>query len=208
MRIAIVGSGNIGSTLARHFVDAGHEVIVSNSRGPDSLSQLVGALGTRASAATSADAVREGELVVVSVPLKNYRDVPSDGIGGKVVVDTMNYYPERDGHFPEIESGATGSSELLATHLGSNRVVKVFNTIMWQRLRDDGKPKGAPGRIALAVSGDDREAKGLVRALVDEIGFDPVDVGTLAEAGRKQQPGGPLFNADLSSEELLAAAHA
>jgi 8-hydroxy-5-deazaflavin:NADPH oxidoreductase len=206
MRIAIVGTGHIGSTLARHFVDAGHEVVLSNSRGPDSLAELVAELGPRASAATAADAVRAGDLVVVSVPLKNYLEVPTDGIDDKVVIDTMNYYPERDGRFVTIESGEVGSSELLAQHLGSRRVVKVFNTIVWDRLRDAGKPSGSPGRIALPLSGDDPTAKSIVASLVSEIGFEPVDVGDLSGAGRKQQPGGPLYTADLSPAELLEAA--
>jgi 8-hydroxy-5-deazaflavin:NADPH oxidoreductase len=206
MRIAIVGTGHIGSTLARHFVDVGHEVVLSNSRGPDSLSELVAELGPRASAATAADAVRAGDLIVVSVPLKNYREVPTDGIDDKVVIDTMNYYPARDGRFAAIESGEVGSSELLAQHLGSRRVVKVFNTIVWDRLRDAGKPQGSPGRIALPLSGDDPTAKSIVAELVSEIGFEAIDVGGLSAAGRKQQPGGPLYSADLSPAELLAAA--
>lgn len=206
MRIAIIGAGHIGSTLARHFIDAGQEVILSNSRDPESLSALVGDLGPRASAAVPAEAVRLGDVVVVAVPLKSYRDVPSAGIDDKVVIDTMNYFPERDGRFPQIDAGETSSSELLAAHLGSHRVVKVFNTIVWDRLRDGGKPKGSADRVALPLSGDDPAAKALVSELVSEIGFEPVDVGSLASAGRKQQPGGPLFSADLSADELLAAA--
>ena len=206
MRIAIVGTGHIGSTLARHFVDSGYDVVVSNSRGPESLVDLVEELGPHASAATAEEAVRSGDLVVVSVPLKNYRDVPSEGIGDKVVIDTMNYFPDRDGTFAALESGKTGSSEMLAERLGSRRVVKVFNTIVWDRLRDGGKPEGSSDRIALPVSGDDDEAKAVVSQLVSAIGFEPVDVGSLAEAGRKQQPGGPLFSADLSPAELLEAA--
>lgn len=206
MRIAIVGTGHVGSTLSRRFVDVGHDVIVSNSRGPDSLSELVTELGPRATAATAAEAVRVGELIVVSVPLKAVHDVPTEGTAGKVVVDTMNYFPDRDGRFPEIESGETGSSDLLAEHLGSARVVKAFNTVVWDRLGEPGKPPGSLNRIALAISGDDPEAKAIVSGLVSEIGFEPVDVGSLSDAGRKQQPGGPLFTADLSPDELLAAA--
>jgi 8-hydroxy-5-deazaflavin:NADPH oxidoreductase len=207
VRIAIVGTGHIGATLAERFVDVGRDVVVSNSRGPDSLSELVAELGPRASAATAADAVRGGDLIVVCVPLKAFRDVPTDGTAGKVVIDTMNYFPERDGRFEEIESGQVGSSELLAEHLGSRRVVKAFNTIVWDRLRNEGKPPGSPNRIALAISGDDAEAKVIVSELVSEIGFEPVDVGSLEDAGRKQQPGGPLFTAELSPDELLEAAH-
>lgn len=202
VRIGIVGAGHIGSTLAGHFVAAGHEVILSNSRGPESLEGLVGELGPRATASTPSDAVRSAELVVVSVPLKDYLLVPVDGISDKVVIDTMNYYPQRDGRFEEIESGEVGSSELLASHLGSRRVVKAFNTINWEKLRDGAKEKGAPDRIALAISGDDPSAKAAVAELIDEIGFDAVDVGTLASTGRLQQPGGPLYTSDRTADEL------
>jgi 8-hydroxy-5-deazaflavin:NADPH oxidoreductase len=208
VRIAIVGTGHIGSSLARGFVAAGHEVIVSNSRAPETLADLVDELGPNASAATPGDAMRAAEIVVVSVPLKNYRDVPKDGVADKVVIDTMNYFPERDGRFAEIDSGQTGSSELLAAHLRGARIVKVFNTVNWERLRDGGRPKGDPGRIALALSGDDADAKAEVSRLVDELGFDAVDVGSLAKGGRKQQPGGPLFTSDLPADELRAAASA
>ena len=140
MRIGIIGAGHIGGTLARHFVDVGHEVAVSNSRGPETLAGLVEELGGRAQAMTAAEAARFGELVIISVPFGRYRELPTEAVAGKVVIDTNNYYPQRDGHFEELDSDRTTSSELLQAHLPGARVVKAFNAILWTRLRDDGPP--------------------------------------------------------------------
>jgi predicted dinucleotide-binding enzyme len=204
MRIGIIGSGHIGGTLAKLFVAAGHEVAVSNSRGPETLAGLVDELGARAQAMTAEDAERFGELVVVSVPLGRYREVPADAVDGKVVIDTNNYYPQRDGHFPELDDDSTTSSELLLAHLPGARVVKAFNAIVWTRLRDDGRPVGDPERLGIPISGDDEQAKRTVAELIDEIGFDPVDAGTLAQGGRKHQPGTPAYTQGLPTAELRA----
>ena len=204
MRIGIIGSGHIGGTLAKLLVAAGHEVAVSNSRGPETLAGLVDELGASAQAMTAEDAERFGELVVVSVPFGRYREVPADGVEGKVVIDTNNYYPQRDGHFPELDDDSTTSSELLLAHLPGARVVKAFNAIVWTRLRDDGRPVGDPERLGIPISGDDEQAKRTVAELIDEIGFDPVDAGTLAQGGRKHQPGTPAYTQGLPTAELLA----
>jgi predicted dinucleotide-binding enzyme len=202
--IGIIGTGNIGGTLARLFTKAGYDVIVSNSRGPQTLQPLVDELGPRARAATAADAARLGDVVVVSLPFGRYREVPTDGLAGKVVIDTNSYYPDRDGRFPELDDDRTTSSELLAAHLGSARVVKAFNQIPWQRLGGDGRPTGAAGRTALPIAGDDADAKQVVAALIDEIGFDAVDTGVLA-TGRLFQPGGVLYVPDVTAEKIHAA---
>ncbi|MDX6657324.1 MAG: 8-hydroxy-5-deazaflavin:NADPH oxidoreductase [Solirubrobacteraceae bacterium] len=204
MKIGIIGSGHIGGTLAKRFADAGHEVVVSNSRGPDTLASLVEQLGAGARATLPAEAARFGELVVVSVPFGRYREVPAEGVAGKVVIDTHNYYPQRDGHFEELDSDRTTSSELLQTHLADARVVKAFNAIVWTRLRDDGRPAGDDERIGIPISGDDQEAKQTVAELIDEIGFDAVDAGTLAEGGRKHQAGAPAYTEGLPTAELRA----
>jgi predicted dinucleotide-binding enzyme len=204
MRIGIIGSGHIGGTLAKLLVAAGHEVAVSNSRGPETLAGLVDELGASAQAMTAEDAERFGEVVVVSVPLGRYREVPADSVGGKVVIDTNNYYPQRDGHFPELDDDSTTSSELLQAHLPGARVVKAFNAIVWTRLRDDGRPVRDPERLGIPISGDDEQAKRTVAELIDEIGFDPVDAGTLARGGRKHQPGTPAYTQGLPTAELLA----
>jgi len=191
MRIGIIGAGHIGGTLASHFIGAGHEVAVSNSRGPEILADLVTELGGRARAMTAQDAARFGDVVVVSVPFGRYRELPTEGLAGKVVIDTNNYYPGRDGHFPELDTDRTTSSELLQAHLPGARVVKAFNAIYWQNLRDLGQPSGDPQRLGIPISGDDAAAKRDVAELIDQIGFDTVDAGTLAEGGRKHQPGTP-----------------
>ena len=143
MKIGIIGSGHIGSTLAKHFVAAGHEVAVSNSRGPDTLRGLESELGGHGHAVTTEEAERFGNVVVVSVPFKSYADVPADGLAGKIVIDTINYYPDRDGHFTELDSGDRTSSEMLAGRLPGARVVKAFNAIQWTSLRD--KPAESAG---------------------------------------------------------------
>ncbi len=185
--IGFIGSGNIGSTLARLAVDAGHDVVLSNSRGPDTLADLVAQLGPRARAATAQEAATAGDLVVVTIPLGAYRTVPVEPLAGKVVIDTNNYYPERDGGFPELEAETTTTSELLQEHLPTAHVVKAFNHIHYADLATQGQPAGAPGRRALAVAGDVAGAKETVATLIDELGFDVVDVGPLAEGWRFQR---------------------
>jgi predicted dinucleotide-binding enzyme len=202
MKIGIVGAGNIGGTLARHFTRVGHEVAVANSRGPETLQDLVAELGERARAVTPPEAVAFGEIVVVSVPFGRFRELSAEGAEGKVVIDTNNYYPQRDGHFEELDSDRTTSSELLQAHMKGARVVKAFNAIYWGRLRDLVRSSGDPERIGIPISGDDEEAKRVVAELIDEIGFEPVDAGSLAEGGRKHQPGTPVYTADLRASEL------
>jgi 8-hydroxy-5-deazaflavin:NADPH oxidoreductase len=204
MRIGIIGAGRIGGTLAGLFVRVGHELAIGNSRGPDTLEELVAALGERARAVTATDAARFGDVVVVSVPFGRYRELAADGLAGKVVIDTNNYYPSRDGHFAELDGDRTTSSELLQQHLADARVVKAFNAIYWEHLRDYGRAAGNPARIGIPISGDDADAKRTVAELIDDIGFDAVDAGALAEGGRKHQPGSPVYAADLRTDELRA----
>jgi predicted dinucleotide-binding enzyme len=202
MKIGIIGAGHIGSTLARHFAAAGHEVAIGNSRGPETLRELARELGPTARAMTADDAARFGELVVVAIPFKDYTRVPPDAVAGKVVIDTMNYYAARDGHVPELDSGQTTSSELLAQHLRGGYVVKAFNSIRWDSLRDKAQPSATGGHIGIPISGDDAAAKQEVDDLIAEIGFDGVDAGPLGAGGRKHQPGTPVYGAELPSAEL------
>ena len=202
MQIGMIGSGHIGSTLARQFVDHGHEVAVSNSRGPETLQGLVAELGDSAQALSADEAAKFGDVVVVSVPFGHYRDVPADGTAGKVVIDTNNYYPSRDGHFAHLDDDETTSSEMLAVRL-QGPVVKAFNAIRWDHLRDMGHPElSADERIGIPISGDDDDAKRTVTGLIDEIGFTAVDAGSLAQGGRKHQPGPAVYTSDLPAEEL------
>ena len=208
MTIGLIGAGHIGSQVARLAVAHGHKVVVSNSRGPETLSTLVEELGPHARAATAAEAARAGDIVVVTVPLKNYRDVPVEPLGGKIVIDTNNYYPERDGHIPELDNESTTTAELLQSHLPSSKVVKAFNHIYAAQLTTDGRPAGTPNRRALVIAGDDADAKATVTRLLDEFGFDTVDAGPLKEGWRIQRdtPGyGPRRTAEELRADLAAA---
>ncbi len=190
--VGFIGSGNIGATVARLAVAAGYDVVVSNSRGPDTLTGLVAELGPRARAATAAEAAEAGDLVVVSVPFKAHRDLPADRLAGKVVLDTNNYYPQRDGHVAELDEGTTTSAELEQRHLGTARLVKAFNNIHVRHLAALPRPAGAPDRTALPIAGDDAEASRAATAFLDAIGYDTVEVGPLSESWRVE-PDTPAY---------------
>jgi predicted dinucleotide-binding enzyme len=184
--VGFIGSGKIGSTLARLALAAGYDVVMSNSRGPQTLTELVDQLGAGARAGTAAQAAEAGDLVVVSVPQKSYRSVPVEPLAGKTVIDTNNYYPQRDGVVAELADGSTTSSELLQRHLPAAHVVKVFNNIMFTHLQTLARPAGAAERTSLPIAGDDPGAKAAVAAFLDAIGFDAVDAGPLSEGWRYQ----------------------
>jgi predicted dinucleotide-binding enzyme len=204
MRIGIIGAGKIGGTLTRRLTSLGHQVAVANSRGPETLRDLADETG--ATAVPAEDAPHDADLVVVTIPVKAIRHVDGRSLDtraeGAPVVDTGNYYPPRDGRIAEIVEGAP-SSVWVSQQLG-HPVIKVFNTIVAAHLLTLGKPAGDPDRIALPVAGDDAAAKANVTQLVDELGFDPVDAGPLAESWR-QEPGTPCYGADLDAERLPAA---
>jgi predicted dinucleotide-binding enzyme len=204
MRIGLIGSGRIGSTLARLAVDHGYEVVLSNSRGPATLVELAASLGPLATAGTVEHAGAAGEIVVVTIPLKAYAAVPADLLFGKVVIDTNNYYPDRDGHFAELDDGSTTSSELLAEHLSGSFVIKAFNTIYFEDLATQGQPSGSPNRRALPIAADDSETKRLVAGVIDDFGFDVVDAGALSE-GWRFQPDTSAYNIRMTAEELRTA---
>lgn len=185
--VGFIGSGNIGSTVARLAVAGGHDVVLSNSRGPGTLADLVAKLGPHARAGTPAEAASAGDVVVVTIPLASYRDLPVDALRGTVVIDTMNYYPARDGVIEALEDESTTTSEMLQAVLPGTRVVKAFNNIFFQHLAALPRPAGAPDRSALPIAGDDPGAKATVVALLDSIGYDAVDLGPLAEGWRIQR---------------------
>jgi len=206
--IGLIGAGHIGSQIARLAVANGYSVVISNSRGPDSLSALVKELGTQVRAATALEAARAGDIVVVTIPLKNYRQVPVEPLAGKVVIDTNNYYPQRDGHIPELDRESTTTSELLQAHLPKSKVVKAFNHIYAAELTTHGQPAGSKNRRALVIAGDDPAAKKTVTRLLDQFGFDTVDAGLLKEGWRIQRdtPGyGPRRTAEELRLDLAAA---
>jgi 8-hydroxy-5-deazaflavin:NADPH oxidoreductase len=206
--IGFIGAGHIGGQLARLAVANGLDVVVSNSRGPESLAALVEELGPRARAGTSEQAAEAGDLVVVTIPLKAYRSVPVAPLAGKIVIDTNNYYPERDGHIAELDDESTTTAELLQEHLPSSKVVKAFNHIQAAHLTAHAQAPGTPNRRALVVAGDDAVAKAAVAHLIDQFGFDTVDAGPLSEGWRIQRdtPGyGPRRNAAELRRDLAAA---
>ena len=204
MNIGILGAGNIGANAARLFSKAGHDVRIANSRGPQTLGDLVSELGPRAQAATPADAVAFGDVVLIAIPWVAKEEViPEAGpYDGKIVVDAMNPYTE---DFEIEDLGNRTSSEITRTLVPGARLVKAFNTIYYRRLAAEGKPRGAAGRLAIPVAGDDAEAKATVMALIDEIGFDGVDAGNLHDGGRRQQPGTPVYNQAFDASDCREA---
>ena len=182
--IGIIGAGHIGSQLARGAVKLGYDVVISNSRGPETLGELVAELGPNASAATSAEAAAAGDFAVVSVPFKNYTRVPVAELAGKVVIDTNNYYFERDGHFAALDNGTATVSGLLQTHLAESRVAKGFNAIRFTDITTDGTPPATPGRRALVPASDHDDAAARATTFYDELGFDTVNLGRLSESWR------------------------
>lgn len=205
MRIGIIGAGNIGGTLTRTLTALGHEVYVANSRDPETLAEL--AAETGATAVWAKDAAADADVVIVSIPQKNVPDLAPGIVAAAKpaapVIETNNYYPrQRDGRIDAIEDG-TPESVWVSEHLGV-QVVKAFNGIWWKHLLESGKPKGADGRIALPIAGDDGPGKQLVFELVDALGFDPVDGGTLADSWR-QQPGTPVYGKDYDAQATVAA---
>jgi 8-hydroxy-5-deazaflavin:NADPH oxidoreductase len=190
--VGIIGSGNIGSTVARLAVSAGYDVIVSNSRGPETLAELVTELGPRARAVTRVEAADAGDIVLVSVPIKAYTSLSEVTVSGKIVMDTGNYYPQRDGEIPELAAKTITDSEYLVRYLRGADIVKVFNNIFYKHLLNLARPRGADDRTALPIAGDDATAKATVVEFLAAIGYDAVDVGALSD-GWRQQPGTPVY---------------
>lgn len=203
MKIGIIGAGNIGATVAKLFVEAGHEIAIANSRGPETLTETVAEIGGNAKAVTVEEAANFGEIVFVSIPFGEYKTIPSDAFANKSVIDSNNYYPERDGEFAGIDSGDQTSSELLQTHLKDARIVKAFNTIWFEHLKTQGNTNlPLDERRAIFVAGDDQEAKTTVSQLIEEIGFAPFDTGSLREGGITQEPGSAIYNRNLTFAEV------
>ena len=208
--LGIIGAGHIGTALAQAATDLGYDVVISNSRGPETLAGLVDALRDRPGrrgevrAATAAEAGAAGDLVAVAVPLAAIDDVPVEPLAGKVVIDTNNYYPQRDGHVAALDDESTTTSELLQAHLPSSRVVKAFNHIPAAEITARRTPPGTPNRRALAIAGDDASAKETVASFIDEIGFDVLDLGPLAEGWRIQRDT-PGYVVDLDLGRLRQA---
>ena len=182
--LGLIGSGHIGGTLARLAVDAGHDVVLSNSRGPETLQDLVDELGPHARAATTEEAALAGDLVVVTIPLKNTDRLPAESLRGKIVIDTSNYYPQRDGQIAVLDEQSTTTSGLVQSRLPGSRVVKGFNNINYLHLGSLARPSGSSERSVLPIAGDDEDAKSEVATFLDSIGYDAYDAGSLADSWR------------------------
>ncbi|ONI75815.1 NADP oxidoreductase [Kribbella sp. ALI-6-A] len=202
--LSVIGAGNLGAQIARAAVAAGLSVVIANSRGPESLAELVSELGPAARAADPADAATAGDLVVLCTPLNSYPDLPAAQLEGKVLVDATNYYPELFGPIPEFDSRSMSSSEFLQSRLPGSVVIKALNNLGAADLTTDGQPAGSPGRRALAVAGDDPDAKARVVALVDALGFDVIDAGPLSEGWRFQRDQ-PAYGIRLDADQMRAA---
>ena len=208
MRIGVIGSGHIGATAARLFAEAGHEVKIANSRGAAGLEDLADEFDDDdgIEAATVEDAADFGEVVLLAIPLKAYTELPADELADTIVIDATNYYPGRDGQIEELDADTVTSTELIGRHLYGSRMVKAFNTLAAHTLEDEaGRPAGDHSRLAMLVAADDDEAKTEVMNLIDEIGFDPFETGSLAEGGRVQQPDSSLYGQELTNVQMREA---
>jgi len=199
----IIGAGNIGSAVAKAVIGLGHDVVIANSRAPETLDGLIAELGPKARAARAEEAAEAAEVAVVTVPFHAFRDVPAAQLAGKIVLDTNNYYFERDGHVPELDRGEATTSGMLQQHLLESKVAKAFNSIGAQEITGDGRPAGSPERRALATSSDYPEAAEFVLRLYDELGFDGVDVSPLSESWRFERDR-PAYGKRQTRDELIA----
>ena len=199
--IGIIGAGHIGSQVARKAVELGYNVVISNSRGPETLAALVAELGPLARAATPAEAAAAGDFAVLAVPFRRLGSVPLEPLAGKIVIDTGNYYWERDGHVPALDAGEATSSGLVQERLPASKVAKGFNHIRYSEITADGTPAGTPNRRALATASDYPEASELVTRLYDEFGFDTVNIGPLSESWRAERDR-PAYAVRQSAAEL------
>lgn len=201
--LGIIGAGHIGSQIARAAVDRGYDVVIANSRGPETLSDLVAELRPRARAATAEEAGAAGEVVVVTVPLRALHQIPVEPLAGKIVLDTNNYYFERDGHIDALDRGETTTSEMVQKHLPASKVAKAFNHILAADITTAGTPAGTPNRRALATAGDDPDAVAFVTRFYDELGFDTVNIGPLSESWRVERDR-PAYGVRQTAAELEA----
>lgn len=207
MRIGLIGAGNIGTALATRLVALGHDVAISNSRGPQTLVELVEQLGPRAEAVTTEQTIAFGDVLVVTVPLKAVPNLPTEGTAGKTLLDTCNYYPERDGQIEPLDTDEQTEAEWVAAHFGEANVVKAFNSIQAAHIVEHAKPATADDRRAIPIAGSSAAAKLEASQLIDQIGFDPYDAGELSNT-RRFQNGGDLYGAELSAEGFADALRA
>lgn len=205
MKIGIIGAGNIGGNAAKLFAKAGHEIAIANSRKPETLKGLIDEIGGNAKAVMIEEAAKFGEITFVSIPFGKYKELPPDAFDGKIVIDSNNYYPERDGQIEELDSDEKTSSELLQEHLKGAKIVKAFNTIWFEHLKTLGNTElPLENRRVIFVAGDDTDAKKQVSDLIEEIGFAAYDTGSLREGGKNQEPNTAIYNQNITLSEAPA----
>ena len=205
--IGIIGSGHVGSNLAKAAIAHGYDVVLSGSGKPDDLDGLIAELGPKARAATADEAAEAGDFAIVATPISAVGSIPVEPLRNKVVIATINYFPQRDGHIAEIEDGTTTVPGVLQRHLPDSTVVRAFSMLDAADMSGDGHPAGDPKRRAIAIAGDDTAAKQLAAGLIDEFGFDVVDLGNLTESWRVD-PGHKSFVTPQTAAELRANADA
>jgi 8-hydroxy-5-deazaflavin:NADPH oxidoreductase len=205
--IGIIGSGHVGSNLGRAAIAHGYDVVLSGSGQPDAVQALAAELGPEARAATAGEAAEAGDFVIVATPITAVDSIPVEPLRNKVVIATINYFPQRDGHIAEIDDGIVTVPGVLQRHLPDSRVVRAFSMLDSADMSGDGHPAGDPKRRAIAIAGDDPAAKQLVSGLIDQFGFDVVDLGGLAESWRVD-PGQKGFVTRQTADELPANAAA
>jgi 8-hydroxy-5-deazaflavin:NADPH oxidoreductase len=202
MKVGVIGSGRIGAALARLLSQNGHEVMIGTRKDPDSLASTVNDMPGLVRAGSIDEAARFGDVDFVAIPFGAIDELPGDAFAGKVVVDANNYYPRRDGHVAELDADQTTSSEILARHLSGSTLVKAFNTMYFVTLANGGTATRPPDqRLAMYLAGDAAQAKQTVAQLIGEMGFTPIDTGSLALGGRVQQPGSPVYGQDLTASD-------
>jgi predicted dinucleotide-binding enzyme len=201
LRLAIVGAGKLGTTIARAAIAAGYDVGVSGSGPADDIALAVDVLAPGARAGTTEEVVDQADVIVLAVPAHRFRELPRDLFAGKILIDAMNYWPPIDGDDPELAAAADGTSLVVRDHFSSARVVKSLNQLGYHELDENRRPKGTPGRLAVGAAGEDRAAVATVMSLIDRLGFDPVDAGPL-EHGVALQPDGSPFAVTYTADEL------
>jgi predicted dinucleotide-binding enzyme len=202
--IGILGAGKVGTVLARLAVAAGHPVVISGSGSPSAISLIVDVLAPGATAATSASVIEQSDVVILAFPLGKLHSIPPDALAGKLVLDAMNYWRDIDGDRADLQDYTTTTSAIVQHYFASARIVKAFNHMGYHDLDESARPKSAPDRAAIAIAGDDPAGLRRAAAVIDELGFDPVEAGGLAE-GVRLEPGSEIFGARLSASELRAA---